>query len=93
MSFHCAVAAATHNFVVERLVRQQAEVAGELHQREHDGNPDELDRMRTEHLAIAEAIAARDATTARDLMQQHLRGTRHAVLSQEKEETRPDQGP
>jgi GntR family transcriptional regulator, transcriptional repressor for pyruvate dehydrogenase complex len=62
------VAAATHNFVLERLVRQQAELSGELHQREHYLDPDELERMRSEHQAIAEAIAARDSTTARDLV-------------------------
>ena len=81
LAFHCAVAAATHNFVLERLVRQQAELAGKLHQREHYNNPEELARMRTEHQAIAAAIAGRDSPLAQHLMQRHLHRTRSVVLA------------
>lgn len=85
LAFHCAVAEATQNFVLERLVRQQAELAGQLHQREHYADQAELERMRAEHLAIADAIAARDTEAARTLVSDHLRRTRHLVMA-------PDRG-
>ncbi|WP_158607952.1 FadR/GntR family transcriptional regulator [Nocardia panacis] len=81
LAFHCAVAAATQNFVLERLVRQQAELAGELHQREHYRDPDELDLMRGEHQAIAAAIAARDGARAQELVQRHLEHARRVVFT------------
>ncbi|MFC4056155.1 FadR/GntR family transcriptional regulator [Actinomadura syzygii] len=81
LAFHCAVAAATHNFVLERLVRQQAELAGELHQREHYQDPDELEHMRAEHQGIAAAIAARDSEAAKDLVRGHLHRTRRVLFS------------
>jgi GntR family transcriptional regulator, transcriptional repressor for pyruvate dehydrogenase complex len=81
LAFHCAIAAATHNFVLERLVRQQADLAGQLHQREHYNDPEELDRMRTEHQAIAAAIAGRDSALAQHLMQHHLHRTRSIVFA------------
>ncbi|MEV7393257.1 FCD domain-containing protein [Streptomyces sp. NPDC091215] len=80
LAFHCAVAACTHNFVLERLVRQQAELADELHQREHYKDPDELQHMRAEHQAIADAIAARDSAAAQDLVRQHLHRTRRILF-------------
>jgi GntR family transcriptional repressor for pyruvate dehydrogenase complex len=73
VAFHCAVAACTHNFVLERMVRQQLELASELHQREHYKDPDQLDSMRIEHQAIATAVAARDSATATDLVRRHLK--------------------
>lgn len=87
LAFHCAIAAATHNFLLERLVRQQADLAGELHQREHYRDRDELERMRSEHQTIAEAIAARDSATAQDLVRQHLHRTRRVVFTSAHEAT------
>jgi GntR family transcriptional repressor for pyruvate dehydrogenase complex len=84
LAFHCAIAAATHNFVLERLVRQQADLAGKLHQREHYNDHEELDRMRTEHQAIAAAIAGRDSALAQHLMQRHLHRTRSVVFASRK---------
>ena len=81
LAFHCAIAAATHNFVLERLVREQAELAGELHQREHYADPEELRRMRAEHVAIAHAIMGRDVDQAGALQREHLYRTRRIVLS------------
>ncbi|MEU7769600.1 GntR family transcriptional regulator [Nocardia sp. NPDC049190] len=80
LSFHCAIAAATHNFALERLVRQQAELAGELHQREHYRDPDELERMRNEHLDLATAIVARDTSAAQNITREHLTRTRNLIL-------------
>jgi GntR family transcriptional regulator, transcriptional repressor for pyruvate dehydrogenase complex len=90
LAFHCAVASATHNFVLERLVRQQAELAGELHQREHYKDPHELERMRSEHRAIADAIAARDSTSAQELVHRHLHRTRRVVFASAQEDRKPD---
>jgi DNA-binding FadR family transcriptional regulator len=81
LAFHCAVAAATQNFILERLVRQQAELAGDLHQREHYADPEDLYRMRLEHQDIAAAIAARDSAMAQELVGEHLRRTRRALFS------------
>ena len=75
VAFHCAIAACTHNFMLERMVRQQVDLASELHQREHYKDPDQLERMQMEHQAIATAIAARDSLVARDLVGKHLQGT------------------
>jgi GntR family transcriptional repressor for pyruvate dehydrogenase complex len=73
VAFHCAVAACTHNFVLERMVRQQLELASELNQREHYKDPDQLEAMRIEHQGIATAVAARDSASATDLVRRHLR--------------------
>lgn len=80
LAFHCAVAEATQNFVLERLVRQQAELAGELHQREHYQDPQQLELMLAEHVAIAAAISSRDRARAERLMRAHLQSTRDLVL-------------
>lgn len=77
--FHCALAACTHNFVLERMVRQQMDLAGELHQREHYQDPAHLERMRSEHQAIAAAVAARDRIQVGELIRTHLDGTRREV--------------
>ena len=81
LTFHCAIAAATQNFALERLVRQQTELAGQLHQREHYNDPDELARMRAEHQEIAAAITARDGERAQQLVRGHLHRTRGLVFS------------
>jgi GntR family transcriptional regulator, transcriptional repressor for pyruvate dehydrogenase complex len=81
LTFHTRIAAATHNFVLERLVRQQAELAGELHQRDRYGDAEELATMRKEHQEIAMAIAARDSELAQELVRQHLDRTRRVVLA------------
>lgn len=80
LAFHLAVAACTHNFALEHLVRQQIELSGSLHQRRHYRDPDQLDRMRADHEAIAAAIAARDRDLAADLVRRHLTRTRRLLL-------------
>lgn len=79
VDFHVAVAAATHNFMLERLVRQQIELSADLHQREKYSDAGQLERMRDEHMAIVRAIGSRDEATARDLMRHHLSRTRQTV--------------
>lgn len=75
VEFHKALAACTHNFMLQRMVREQIELSDELHQRDHYSDPDQLQRMRGEHLAIATAVSARDADAAEELVRGHLRGT------------------
>lgn len=77
--FHVALAAATHNFMLERLVRQQIELSDQLHQRQKYADPAELDHMRAEHVAMVQAVGSRDATRARELMRRHLSGAHRAV--------------
>lgn len=72
VAFHCAIAACTHNFMLERLVRQQVDLSRELHQRDYYDDPAKLDRMRLEHQSIANAILARDTRTAKELVREHL---------------------
>lgn len=83
LAFHAAIAAATHNFMLERLVRQQAELLGELHQRDRYDSPTETARMQGEHRAIAAAVTARDEALARDLVRNHLQRTRRVVFGGE----------
>jgi GntR family transcriptional regulator, transcriptional repressor for pyruvate dehydrogenase complex len=87
LNFHVALAAATHNFMLERLVRQQVELSGQLHQREKYDDASELARMRAEHETIVQAVGSRDADLARRLMHDHLRGTRQTVVGERNEPT------
>lgn len=80
LEFHAAMAAATQNFALENLVRQQATLAGDLHQRERYKDPEVLERMRAEHRALAVAIMARDAATARTLAFEHLNHARELLF-------------
>lgn len=73
--FHAMLASCTHNFMLEKMVRDQMEFSHELHQREHYKDPDQIERMRNEHRAIAAAVIARDAETAERLVGDHLKGT------------------
>lgn len=83
LEFHAAIAAASHNFALERMCREQAELQGELHPRDHYEDAHELDRMRAEHHEIAMAIAGRDEVKARELVRQHLERTRSVVSAVE----------
>jgi DNA-binding FadR family transcriptional regulator len=84
MAFHVAIASATHNFMLERLVEQQIELADQLHQRGRYDDPSAVDVMRAEHAEIAEAIMNRDGVTASALMESHLQQTSKAVLAAER---------
>lgn len=79
LTFHTAIATATHNFALEHVVRQQADLAGELNQRQHYEDPAQLELMRGEHVEIAAAILRRDPAAARQLMRSHLEGTRRVL--------------
>lgn len=81
LRFHVAVAAAAHNFMIVRIVRELADLLGDLHQRDYYDSPDDRRRMlAAEHVQIAEAIMARDVLAARSLVFEHLQHTRGAVF-------------
>lgn len=85
VAFHVAIASATHNFMLERLVRQQIELSDQLHQRGRYDDADAVRAMKDEHAAIAEAITNRDGETASELMVLHLRQTSKAVLAAQRQ--------
>lgn len=74
--FHQAIAAATHNFMLERVSLGLAEILGDLHQRDYYNSPDAA----REHMDIALAVMHRDEREARELMRQHLTATKQAIL-------------
>jgi len=80
LNFHCGLAAATHNFMLERILRQQIELLGELGQRRHYADPDQVVRAKAEHVEIAAAVVARDGARAGLLVRRHLEQTRSAIL-------------
>jgi GntR family transcriptional regulator, transcriptional repressor for pyruvate dehydrogenase complex len=80
VAFHVAIAACTHNFMLERMVREQVDLAKELRQRDYYGDSDQLQRMRLEHQSIATAITARDAAAAKDLVRHNLTRTSGLLL-------------
>lgn len=77
--FHLAVAAATHNYMLESVIRDQLDLLHELHQRERYSAARDAEYLLDDHEAIAGAIVARDADLARTLMAEHLRSTRERV--------------
>jgi GntR family transcriptional repressor for pyruvate dehydrogenase complex len=79
LTFHVAVAAATGNFMLERLVRLQMELLREVHQRDHYRSPGIAAELLAEHRSIAGAIAVGDADAAEAAVRRHLAHTRGAV--------------
>ncbi len=79
LRFHCAIAAATHNFMLERLVREQGTVLGELNQREYYDD-DHRRILANEHRQIADAVMSRDESQARVLARRHVTHTRRAII-------------
>lgn len=90
LEFHVAMAAATQNFALENLVRQQILLSGELHQRELYGTneAETFAQMRAEHRVLAAAIMARDVDRARSLAREHLSQTRTLILDSLQASTR-----
>jgi DNA-binding FadR family transcriptional regulator len=78
--FHTAVAAATGNFMLERLVRLQMDLLRDVHLRDHYP-PERTAELLAEHRAIAEAVATGDADTAEAAVRQHFRDTRTAMAA------------
>lgn len=80
-SFHVAIARATHNFMLERLVSQQIDLSDQLHQRDRYADAEAVELMKAEHRAIAEMIMTRNVEAASELMNEHLRQTSKTVLA------------
>lgn len=77
--FHTAVAEATGNFMLARLVRLQMDLLRDVHQRDHYRSPETTRRLLAEHRAIADAITARDPDAAEAAVRRHFAHTRDAV--------------
>lgn len=77
-AFHTAIAVATGNFMLERLVRFQLDLLRDVPQRRHY-TAAEARRLLAEHRAMAEAVANRDADAAETTVRQHFTHTREAV--------------
>jgi DNA-binding FadR family transcriptional regulator len=73
--FHACVAAATGNFMLERLVRLQLDLLTEVRQRDHYRSPKSAGELLAEHRAIAIAIADRDPDRAEAAIRRHLSHT------------------
>jgi DNA-binding FadR family transcriptional regulator len=77
--FHVSVAAATGNFMLERLVRLQLDLLTDVRQRDHYRSAKSAADLLAEHRAITDAIAARDPDAAEAAVRRHLSHT-HAEL-------------
>ena len=80
LRFHTALAACTHNFMLERLVREQAQLLGDLRQRQHYRRTENRDLALDEHIEIAAAVTSRDEGRARSVMARHFDVTRRAIF-------------
>ncbi len=80
VDFHVRLAQVTKNFMLERLVGQQMELLSEVHQRSHYGSPADGARLIADHVAIGDAVIARDADRARETMKRHFSRTREVIL-------------
>ncbi|MEU3786399.1 FadR/GntR family transcriptional regulator [Streptomyces sp900129855] len=79
VDFHVALANATHNFLLVRMVREQLDLLHELHQRDHYAIPEQGGYLHGDHVAIADAIVARDAPLAQQLLREHLGHTQESL--------------
>jgi GntR family transcriptional regulator, transcriptional repressor for pyruvate dehydrogenase complex len=83
LRFHRLIAAATHNFMLVRLVEQQLLLLNDLDQRGRypsRASEEVIARQRLEHEKIASAILDRDERQARQLMGDHIRSARDTIL-------------
>jgi len=78
VEFHVTIAKLSHNFVFERLVRDQMALLGQLHQRTYYP-PQIAEALIGQHQDLAAAILDRNERSARLLMSGHLAATRMGV--------------
>ncbi|WP_344313106.1 FadR/GntR family transcriptional regulator [Fodinicola feengrottensis] len=76
--FHTAIAAATGNFMVERLVRLQLDLLRDVRQRDHYSTREARAGL-AEHRAIATAISGGDQDAAEAALRAHFAHTRANV--------------
>lgn len=77
--FHRSIAAATHNMIFVRFMETIHESIA-LHQRA-SSQPEQVQKTISFHRAIMEAVEARDAVRAADMMEQHLTQVEQSILS------------
>ncbi|MCR4397556.1 MAG: FCD domain-containing protein, partial [Firmicutes bacterium] len=79
LDFHLAVARATHNFVLQEMVKLQINLIRE-HRQQSRLDRKSWEALCLEHRNILKAIADRDPDAAADAMQTHLLRLREAIL-------------
>lgn len=79
LDFHTTLASLTHNYMLERLVREQLQLLRDVHQREHYIFADQSQSLLHEHAEIAEAVISRNVYAAQSLMQRHIAHTRQSL--------------
>ncbi|MBA2453239.1 MAG: FadR family transcriptional regulator [Chloroflexia bacterium] len=80
LEFHVVLASAAHNYMLERLVREQLELLHDVHQRQHYFSGDDSQRLLLEHHQIAESVIARDISAAQRLVRLHFDHTRQSLV-------------
>lgn len=80
LEFHVVLASAAHNYMLERLVREQLELLQDVHQRQHYVSPNRSHELLQEHQRIAEAVIARDVSAAQHFIRLHLDHTRQSLV-------------
>lgn len=83
-SFHIAIAEASGNSVLHNLLQILLQARREVYQRDYLTR-EQLERLFEDHVAIVDAIEARDAKAARMLMQKHIATTRLAFQQRQAE--------
>jgi GntR family transcriptional regulator, transcriptional repressor for pyruvate dehydrogenase complex len=79
LEFHTMLASLTHNYMLERLVREQLELLHDVNQRQHYASTHHSQSLLQEHAPIAEAVIARDVHRAQTLMRRHFSHTRKSL--------------
>jgi GntR family transcriptional repressor for pyruvate dehydrogenase complex len=82
-AFHEGVARAAHNWAIETSLRAVREVLREMHVRHTTGEL--ARRVMATHRAIFDAIQARDAAQAGQLMRAHISATRASATANERD--------
>ncbi|MHB1652275.1 MAG: FadR/GntR family transcriptional regulator [Desulfitobacteriaceae bacterium] len=78
--FHFAIARATHNKILIRLMNSISDTVQQTLKFGLGRSRDTLERLYTEHIAIMEAIKAKDPIKARECMLSHLVGAEELTL-------------
>lgn len=79
IAFHAAIAAASHNYVLEQIIVDQMTLLDALRQRDRYPSPRDATTLIAEHRIIAEAIRARDVETSVRLIIDHLLASKQRV--------------
>jgi GntR family transcriptional repressor for pyruvate dehydrogenase complex len=89
--FHLAIAEAAGNTVLHNLLQLLLQARREIHQQDYLTR-EQLEHLFKDHVAIIDAIEARDSEAARALMQQHIATTRAAFQQRQAERAQERRG-